>query len=466
MVREADAVVIGAGPGGYVAAIRLGQLGVDTVLVERDKLGGECLNYGCIPSKALIHVGNLVHHARQAAEMGVLCSDLSVDMGKLQGWKNGVVDRLTKGIGKLCEGNGVDVVMGHATFVSPHEVEIRGEGKGERIRGKQFLLATGGRPVGIPGFAFDGERILSTKEALEVEDVPEEMVVVGGGVSGLELGTFFAKVGTKVTVIELLDQLLPGMDRDIVRTIERSLKRLGVTFYTKSQARGWEEKDGKAVVTADTPEGTKRLPADRVLVTVGRRPNTDGLGLGKAGVQLDEGGYIVVDRQLRTNVSHILAIGDVVGQPFLAHRASKEGLVAAEVIAGRPAEVDYRALPAAVFTDPEIATVGVSEREAKEGGLRVRVGKFPLAASGRALTAASPEGFVKLLVDGQSGLILGASVVAYNASDLISEIALAMEMGATAEDLALTVHPHPTMPEAIMEAAEAAMGQAIHMINR
>lgn len=466
MSRQLDLLVIGAGPGGYVAAIRAAQLGLKVLLVDKDnRLGGECLNYGCIPSKALIFTANLVHKLRHAGEMGIEYSNLRVNMRRLQEWKQSVVDRLNRGIEQLCKANGVEIRYGMASFVDPTRVRLTGPNPGE-VRAGKVIIATGSQPVELPDFAFDGTRIVSSKEALELAVAPRDLVVIGGGVTGLEMGTYFAKLGSKVTVVEVLDQILPGTDPEVARIVGRSLRRLGVEIHVTSKAMGWEEGDGRLVVNVETPSGRKQLAADQVLVTVGRKPNTGGLNLAAAGVVTDEKGFIRVDKQMRTNVAHIFAIGDVTGQPFLAHKASKEGLVAAEVAAGHPAGADWRALPAAIFTDPEVATVGLDEREAKDAGYDARVGKVPFAAIGRAISQGETEGFVKVVMDAKTERLLGVQIVGPDASDLISELALAIEMGASVHDIALTIHPHPTLPEAIMEAAEAALGRAIHVVNR
>jgi len=467
MARRADVVVIGGGPGGYPAAIRAAQLGRQVLLVERHKLGGECLNYGCIPSKALIHAGNVVHTIRRASEWGVDVSGVKVDMGRLQAWKSSVVDRLVGGVAQLCKGNKVEVLSGEASFIGPRSLSIaRAAATAESIEFHVAIIATGGRPSDLPDFRFDGKRVIGTKEALELTRIPETLLVIGGGVSGLEIGTFYSKLGSRVVVVELLEQLLPGTDPEVVRILGRSLKKLGIEFHVASRAKSWQEEGGKAVVEAETPDGPLTVHADAILVTVGRRPNTEDLHADQAGVELDPKGHVKVDRQLRTSNPHIYAIGDVIGPPFLAHKATKEGLIAAEVIAGHPVELDYRAMPAAIFTDPEIATVGLQEPEAAAKGRRVRIGKVPFAAIGRALTTGEFDGFVKLIADEDSKVLLGATIVGSDASDLISELALAIEMGATVTDIALTVHPHPTLPEGIMESAEAALGQAIHVLNR
>lgn len=465
MARHADVVVIGGGPGGYPAAIRAAQLGKRVLLVERDRLGGECLNYGCIPSKALIHTANLVHTIEQAAERGVQTGPVKVNIPQLQAWKDSVVQRLVTGIRQLCKSNGVEVFEGTAAFTGRGSLRVDGP-TDEEITFGDAIIATGGRPSDLPAFRFDGKKVVSTKEALELKEVPKNLAIIGGGISGLEIGTFYAKLGSVVVVVEILDQLLPGTDPDAVRVVERRLRRLGVEVHVKSQARGWREDRGQRVIDIVSPEGLLGRRADVILVAVGRRSNTDGLGLDTAGVQMGPKGHIAVDSTLRTSNPHIFAVGDVIGPPFLAHKATKEGLIAAEVIAGHPIEVDYRAMPAAIFTDPEIATVGLQEADAAAKGRKVRIGKVPFAAIGRALTTGEHEGFVKLIADRETKVVLGATIVGADASGLISELALAIEMGATVTDIALTVHPHPTLPEGIMESAEAALGQAIHVLNR
>ncbi|MFQ5950847.1 MAG: dihydrolipoyl dehydrogenase [Candidatus Geothermarchaeales archaeon] len=466
MSSSADAVVIGAGPGGYVAAIRLAQLGKETILVERDRLGGECLNYGCIPSKALIYVSKLVKKLKWGKDIGIQTKGLEIDLPKVQTWKQSTVDRLVRGIWQLCEGNGVEVLEGSAQFRSARELIVETAEGQESIEAQNTVIATGSRPVQLRGFPFDGETVIDSKDALELETVPDDLLVIGGGVSGLEIGTLYAHLGASVTVVEMLDTLLPGTDRDIVRVVTRALKREGVTVHVSSTADGIEKRDGKAVVTVSTPGGKREIEADKVLVTVGRKPNTAGLGLDGVGVNVDEHGFIRTDDMMRTSVKGIYAIGDVTGQPFLAHSASKEGIVAAEVIAGLPSVADHAAVPAAIFTDPEIATVGLSEEESKREGYNVSVGRFPFGASGRALTAGGGEGFVKVVAEEDTGRVLGVRMVGRDVSDLISEAALAVEMGASAEDIGLTIHPHPTLPESLMEAAEAVRKRAIHILNR
>ena len=464
MAQKAEVVVIGGGPGGYVAAIRLGQLGKDTVLVEREKLGGVCLNIGCIPSKALIRVAKLKNRIEGAAQIGLEVGDMKIDMAKLQTWKESVVSRLVSGVEYLCKSNHVRIIKGDAKFVGANLIEIKSAAATETIETKNTIIATGTRPMEIPGFKFDGTTVVTTTEMLALNQVPKNLVVVGAGVSGLEMATMYAQLGSKVTVIELLDQLLPGvvMDIEIVKVVERACRKLGIEYHVKSRAK--EYREGK--VFAILEDGKEvAFPCDKVLVSVGRRPNSDQLGLEKAGVKTEQG-WIPVDKKLQTNVTGIYAIGDVIGPPLFAHKASKDGVVAAEVIAGMNSEADYRGIAWAIFTDPEIASVGLTEGQAREKGYDPIIGKFPFTALGRALLAGESEGFVKIVADKKSELVLGVHIIGPEASDMISEAALAVEMGATLEDIGFTIHPHPTLPEAIMEAAEAAKGKAIHIVQK
>jgi len=446
-----------------VAAIRLGQLGKETILVEKDSLGGVCLNIGCIPSKALIRVAKLKKRLEAADQIGVEVSGFKVDLPKVQAWKQSVVNKLTSGVEYLCKSHNVKIVKGEGKFKGPHELEVKTGTGVETIETKDTVIATGSRPFELPTFRFDGTRIITSTEALALQEVPKNFVVIGGGVTGLEMGTMYAELGSKVTVIEMLDQLLPGTDIELVRIVERSFRRLGIDYHVKSKANSY--RDGKVYATLEDGKEAS-FEADKVLVTVGRCPNSDLIGLEKTGVKTDAHGFIQVDKKMRTNVPNVYAIGDVIGQPMLAHKASKEGVVAAEVIAGMNSEADFRAIPGVIFTDPEIATVGLTEAQAKERGFDPIVGKFPFTALGRALLAGETEGFTKIVADRSSDLILGVHIVGAEASDMISEGALAIEMGATLEDLALTVHPHPTLPESIMEAAEAAKGKAIHILQK
>ena len=464
MAQKAEVVVIGGGPGGYVAAIRLGQLGKETVLVEKENLGGVCLNIGCIPSKALIRVAKLKNRVEAAKQIGLEVGDVGVDMAKVQAWKESVVSRLVSGVEYLCKSNHVRIIKGEAKFNGPNTIEVKSASGTETIETKNTIIATGTRPIEIPGFKFDGTTVVTTTEMLALRQIPKNLVVVGAGVSGLEMATMYAQLGSKVTVIELLDQLLPGvvMDVEIIKIVERAFRKLGIEYHVKSRAK--EYREGKVFATLE--DGKEAVfPCDIVLVSVGRRPNSDQLDIEKAGVKTDRG-WIQVNKKLQTNVPGIYAIGDVIGPPLFAHKASKDGVVAAEVIAGMSSEADYRGVAWAIFTDPEIASVGLTEVQAKEKGYEPIVGKFPFTALGRALLAGESEGFVKIVADKKSELVLGVHIIGPEASDLISEAALAVEMGATLEDIGFTIHPHPTLPEAIMEAAEAAKGKAIHIVQK
>ncbi|MEZ3115607.1 dihydrolipoyl dehydrogenase [Halobaculum sp. MBLA0147] len=464
-----DVAVIGGGPGGYVAAIRAAQHGLDTTLIERDAYGGTCLNYGCIPSKALIHGASLAWEVEHAEELGIH-ADPAVDVAQMQSWKNDVVDRLTGGVEKLCKANGVNLMQGTAKFAGENtlRVEHGGDGQGsETLEFERAIVATGSRPIQVPGFAFDGERVLSSRDALALDSLPDRLVVVGAGYIGMELSTTFAKLGADVTVVEMLDDVLPAYEPDVRRVIRERAEAIGVEFSFGEGASEWYERGGGIVVETETEDGeVAEYETDQVLVAVGRSPVTDTLDLAEAGLEPNEDGFVETDDRARTDQEHIFAVGDVAGEPMLAHKASKEGIVAAEVAAGEPAALDYQAIPAAVFTDPEIGTVGMTAEEAEEAGFDPVVGEMPFNASGRALTANETEGFTKVVADAESGFVLGGTVVGPEASELIAEIALAVEMGATLEDLGSTIHTHPTLSETVMEAAENAEEQAIHTLNR
>jgi dihydrolipoamide dehydrogenase len=463
--KNVDALVIGAGPGGYVAAIRLAQLGKKVLLVEKNALGGVCLNVGCIPSKALITAAKTVSKIRKADEMGIIVGDLMIDFPKLISWKDGIVSKLTGGIGSLVKGNGGEILMGTAKFLSPREIEVATPDGPVLVEAENVIIATGSRPIEIPGFKFDGRRVISSTEALSLNEVPNRLLVIGGGYIGLELGIMYAKLGANVTVVERMDQVLPGFDPEIAQVIARQLKKLNVNVVLNASAKGWEDGPLCGKVHIEQNGRIMDLDADKILVTVGRKPNTEGFGLETIGVALDERGFVKVNNQLKTNVPGVYAIGDVAGQPMLAHKASKDAEVAAEVIAGHPAVQDAKVIPAVVFTDPEIGSAGLSEAEAKQQGFDVIVGKFPFAALGRAMTTGETDGFVKVVADKGTQEVLGIHIVGPGASDLIAEGALAIEMGAFIDDLSLTVHAHPTLAEGLMEAAKASVGEAIHAIN-
>lgn len=461
---DIDLLVIGAGPGGYVAAIRAAQLGQQVLIADKGNWGGVCLNVGCIPSKALIHAAHLYEQMKHAENYGLFADNVRVDFAKVQAYKDSVVSRMTGGVEMLLKANKVQMFKGEAMFINDREVRLFNDREAPRYRFKHCIIATGSRPVELKAFPFGG-RILSSTEALSLKELPKSLVVIGGGYIGVELGQMFTKFGTKVTILEGTDSILPGFDRDMSALVAKKLKQSGADIVTGALAKSAEQTDREVTVTYEANGKTEQVTADYLLVTVGRRPNTDGdLGLEQAGVKVNERGLIEVDSQCRTNVPHIFAIGDIVPGPALAHKASYEGKVAAEAIAGLPSRVDYKCIPAVAFADPECASVGYTEKEAKEKGFDVKVSKFPFGGNGRAVTLGGADGFMKLVSDKSTGLLLGAHIAGVEASNLIAELALAIEMGATVEDIALTIHAHPTLGEIAMDAAELALGHPIHTV--
>jgi dihydrolipoamide dehydrogenase len=462
-----DAVVIGAGPGGYVAAIRLAQLGKRTALVEKEAtLGGVCLNWGCIPSKALIAAANLVEDVRGASDRGILAEGLRVDIAKLREFKNAVVKKLVGGVALLEKGNGVEVIRGTAAFVAPNAIEVKGAAEPLRVEAPAFIVATGARPIEIPGFEFDGKDVWSAKEAIDLPEIPKRLVCIGAGIIGMELGIVYQKLGSQVTFVEALPQILTGVDPEAVRLVQKGVRQRGGTVHLSAKAKGFERKGGALAVQIEVDGKAQELACDKILVGVGFRPNSEGIGLEKVGVKLGPKGFPEVNEQLRTSAPSIYAIGDLAGAPFLAHKGFKEGEIAAEAIAGMKSARDWVALPSGIFTDPEIGMVGLGEEEARAQGYDPIVGKFAFAALGRAMAIEHTEGFVKVVGDRASKLLLGVTMCGAEAADLVAEAALALEMGAYLEDVALTIHAHPTMPEAFMEACKAALGEAIHALNR
>ncbi len=469
-----DAIVIGGGPGGYVAGIRCAQLGLKTLVVEKESLGGVCLNWGCIPSKALIAAANFVEKAKHnAGTMGITIQGIAVDASKMQAWKNGIVKKLTGGVATLLKGNGAEHMAGTARFVDAKTLEVTTAAGVERVAAtKGIIVATGSRPIEIPGFKYDGRKIISAKEGVSLDPLPKRLAIIGGGIIGMELGGVYSKLGVEVTVVEFLPKVLASMDDDLVAPVTRAMGKAGTKFITGAKATGYEAlPDGSLRLALDVGGAKQTLDTDVVLVAVGMRPNSENLGLEALGVALDKRGHVTVDDRYQTNVAGVYAIGDLTGAPYLAHKASKEGEIAAEVMAGHHSVRDWRAMPAATFTHPEIASVGLFEKEAREKGLDITVGKFPFAASGRAMAVLETDGFVKVIAekvgkDKKDRKIIGVHIVGPEASDLISEAALALEMDAYVEDVGLTIHPHPTLGEAMMEAAKAAIGEAVHVLNK
>lgn len=463
---EVDTLVIGAGPGGYVAAIRAANLGQKVAIVDKAEVGGVCLNVGCIPSKALITASQKYSAAKQSDHMGIQAENVTVDFHKVQGFKQAIVSQLTKGVEGLLKGNNIEIIQGKALFVNEHEVRVFRGYEVNRYRFEHCIIATGSRPIELKDFPYS-KRVINSTGALMLEEIPEKMVVVGGGYIGIELGTMFANFGTKVTILDGSPTILSGFEKEMNSVVERRLKKKGnVSIYTNVLAKGVEETEDGVVVTAEIDSKEERFEADYVLVTVGRIPNTDDLGLDMAGIEVDDHGKIKIDKQCRTTNERVFAIGDVVAGPMLAHKASYEGKIAAEVIAGKKSAIDYIGIPAVVFSEPELATVGYTETEAKEEGLQYEVAKFPFAANGRALTLGETDGFMKLITRKEDGVVIGAQIAGGHASDMISELSLAIECQVTAEDIALTIHAHPTLGEITSETAEVMVGNPIHILKK
>ncbi len=462
---ETDTIVIGAGPGGYVAAIRAAQLGQKVTIVEKEYIGGVCLNVGCIPSKALIAAGHRYETAKHSDKYGITAENVKVDFTKVQEFKASVVNKLTGGVESLLKGNKVEIVRGEAYFVDSNSLRVMTETASQTYNFKHAIVATGSRPIELPTFKFS-KRVLNSTGALNLNVVPEKIVVIGGGVIGIELGGTYANFGSQVTIVEGADDILSvGFEKQMSALVKKTLKKKGAEIYSKAMAKGVEETENGVVVTFEVKGEEKKVEADYVFVMVGRRPNTDELGLEQAGVKVNERGIVEIDKQCRTNVNNIYAIGDIVPGPQLAHKASYEAKIAAEAIAGHPSEIDYIGIPAVVFSDPELASVGYLEQDAKKEGIEVIAAKFPYAGNGRALSLDSTDGYVKLVVRKEDGVVIGAQIAGANASDIISELGLAVEGGMTAEDIALTIHAHPTLGEMTMEAAEVALGSPIHVLK-
>ncbi len=463
LTQETDLLIIGGGPGGYGAAFHAADLGMDVTLVDTaTRPGGVCLFRGCIPSKTYLFLSELLFDAKRASSMGITFNKPEIDLDAVRSWKNKVVDRLAGGLSSLSEGRGVQLIQGRAEFTGSREVRLH-DSELSGLKFKHAIIATGSRPIPFPDVPFKkGGRIMSSTTALELPEIPESLLVLGGGYVGLELGTVYASLGSRVTVVEMAGQLLQGVDPDLVKPLRKRLDDLFEGIHLNTKVAALEEKDDSVTVTLEGDVEKAEQTFDRVLIAIGRRPNTTGLGLDKTGVKLDDKGFIQVDEKQRTDDERIYAIGDVIGGMMLAHKATAEGKVAAEVIAGEPAAFEPMAIPAVVYTDPQIAWCGLTEQEAKEQNRNVRIQRFPWKYSGRAMTMGLAEGMTKLVVDEETGRILGVGIVGRDTEGLISEGVLAIEMGALAEDVAYTIHPHPTLSETEAEAAEIFMGGATH----
>ena len=462
---HAEVVVLGGGPGGYTAAFRAADLGKQVVLIERQPaLGGVCLNVGCIPSKALLHVAKVITDAEEAAQHGIRFAKPEIDLAKIRAWKEGVVGKLTGGLAALAKQRKVQIVHGTAKFMTPNSLAVQTEEDERIITFDNAIIAAGSSVARIPGFPYDDPRLMDSTGALKLQDVPKRMLIIGGGIIGLEMATVYDALGSKISVVELADGLIPGADRDLVRPLAKRIEKRYEAIYLKTKVSKIESKPEGLLVTFEGEQAPQPQLYDRVLLAAGRRPNGREIGADAAGVRVNERGFIPVDKQQRTNLPHIYAIGDITGEPMLAHKATHEGKVAAETIAGLKAGFDALTIPAVAYTDPEIAWMGLTETQAKEKGVAYEKANFPWAASGRALTMGREEGLTKLLYDPQTKRILGAGIVGSNAGELIAQAVLALEMGADMEDIALTIHPHPTLSETQGLAAEIAEGSITDLL--
>jgi dihydrolipoamide dehydrogenase len=462
---ETQVVVIGGGPGGYAAAFRAADLGLDVTLINAEaRLGGVCLLRGCIPSKALLQAMHVVREARQAVAWGLTFSDLRMDLEALRTWKDGVIAQLANGLGALSQQRQVNLIQAQATFEASDRVRLYGADI-THVRFEYAILATGSHPLPLSGVPFQaGSRIMDSTAALAVPDIPQTLLVVGGGYVGLELGSVYATLGSRVTLVEMTDGLLPGLDRDLVAPLAQRVARDFEALYFQTKVTQVEERDAGVQITLQGHGDAHQQCFDRIIVAIGRQPTTQAMGLEHTAVKLDTQGFVIVDAQQRTADPRIFAIGDVAGQPMLAHKAMYEGKIAAEVIAGEPSACDARCIPAVVYTDPEIAWCGLTETAARTQARAIRVGRFPWRASGRALTVGAADGLTKIIIDAETERVLGVGIVGRGAEDVIAEGAFAVEMGALAWDLALTIHPHPTLSETVAEATEAYLGRATHLV--
>lgn len=458
-VTHAEVLVLGGGPGGYTAAFRAADLGKQVVLVERfPVLGGVCLNVGCIPSKALLHVAQIIHEAEAMSEHGVSFSKPEIDLDKIRGWKQSVSQGLNQGLGKLAKQRKVTVINGVGQFISANSLTVTHESNTQTITFDHAIIAAGSQPTKIPGFPHDDPRVWDSTDALELKSIPQKMLIVGGGIIGLEMATVYHALGSQISVVELMDQIIPGCDKDLVTPLQRRIKKQYDNLWLKTSVKSMEATDAGIQVSMEGKDAPETAMFDAVLVAVGRRPNGKLIGAEHAGIAVDERGFIPVDKQGRTNISHIFAIGDIVGNPMLAHKATHEGKIAAEVISGHKAGFDALTIPSVAYTDPEVAWMGLTETQAQQQGVEFNKAVFPWAASGRSLALGRNEGLTKILTDKTTGRLLGAGFTGPGAGELLAEAVLALEMGADATDISLSIHPHPTLSETFAFAAEMIEG--------
>jgi len=468
---QTDLAILGAGPAGYVCAIRAADLGKKVTIIEAGPYGGTCLNVGCIPSKALISAGHFVESVHNASAMGFTVAEPELDLEKLVAWKDTIVGRLTGGIGALLKSRGIETVQGRGKLTSANTIEVTplgddGSAANTTITARDIVLATGSEPAPIPGFEF-GEKVWSSTEALSPKQLPKSLFIIGGGVIGMELGMFYAHLGVAVTVVEFMEQILPGVDPELVKIVQRRAKKAGMKIHVKSAAKSWQDKGDGVEVTAEVKGKEKKFEADAILLTVGRKPRTGDLGLDSVGLKTDDRGFLAVDDHCQTKTAHIYAIGDITPGPMLAHKGSAQGLVAAGSIAGKPGtKWDYKVVPGVIFTDPEIAMVGLTEAEALKAGHEIKIGKFNFAGNGRAMSMQAKDGMTKVITDAKDDTILGVHMCGPNVTDMIAEAAVAIEAGLTAEDIALTIHPHPTLSEVFLEACEDVHGLSPHAMAK
>lgn len=459
---KTELAIIGAGPGGYVAGIRAGQLGIKTIIIEKNYLGGVCLNVGCIPTKALLHASEILLNIKNSSKMGIEINDLKLDIKKLNSWKNSIIDKLVSGINFLLKNYNVEVIFGEAKFIDEKTLLVKTKNGDIKIVSKYIIIATGSRPSELPNIKRDGNFVWNSDDAVALKEIPKKLLIIGAGAVGLEFASIYSRLGSDVIVIEIANQILPGIDNECATTLKRALEKQNIKIFTNSKVIGYKEN----VFEIEIEGNVKSFEFDKVLLAVGRKPNVENLNLESVGISLNEKGFIKVNKKLQTNVENIYAIGDVIGQPLLAHKASKEGITAVEIIAGIESEYDVKYIPSVVYTNPELASVGLSEEEAKKKGYKIKIGKFPISANGKALSMNITDGLAKIITNEENDEILGIHIVSPEASSLISEGTLAMESYLTSEDIALITHPHPSISEILMEAAENVKKKAIHIINK